>query len=110
MEPYDLIVIGAGSAARDAANKASREYGARVALVERKLWGGSCPNVACKPTKAYLVAAELHRDLRTIGPKLGLPAAPDRADLARIHTWNGEDGVPARHVGPKHHVRSRDDW
>jgi mercuric reductase len=87
MEPYDLIVIGAGSAARDAANKASREYGARVALVERKLWGGSCPNVACKPTKAYLVAAELHRDLRTVGPKLGLPAAPDRADLARIHAW-----------------------
>jgi mercuric reductase len=87
MEPYDLIAIGAGSAARDAANKASREYGARVALVEQTRWGGSCPNVACKPTKAYLVAAELHRDLRTIGSKLGLPAAPDRADLARIHAW-----------------------
>ncbi|MEP7334498.1 MAG: NAD(P)/FAD-dependent oxidoreductase [Actinomycetota bacterium] len=87
MEPYDLIVIGAGSAARDAANKAAQEYGARVALVERKLWGGSCPNVACKPTKAYLVAAELHRDLRTLGSKLGLPAAPECADLVRIHAW-----------------------
>jgi mercuric reductase len=87
MEPYDLIVIGAGSAARDAANKATQEYGARVALVERTLWGGSCPNVACKPTKAYLVAAELHRDLRTLGPKLGLPAAPEHADLARVHAW-----------------------
>ena len=87
MEPYDLIVIGAGSAARDAANTASREYGARVALVEQKLWGGSCPNIACKPTKSYLVAAELHRDLRTLGAKLGLPAAPDHADLARIHAW-----------------------
>ena len=80
-------MIGAGSAARDAANTAVREYGARVALVERKLWGGSCPNVACKPTKAYLVAAELHRDLRTLGPKLGLPSAPQHADLARIHAW-----------------------
>ena len=87
MKPYDLIVIGAGSAARDAANKAAEEYGARVALVERRLWGGSCPNVACKPTKAYLVAAELHRDLRTLGGKLGLPAAPERADLARVHAW-----------------------
>jgi len=87
MEHYDLIVIGTGSAARDAANKAAQEYGARVALVERRLWGGSCPNVACKPTKAYLVAAELHRDLRTLGAKLGLPAAPERADLARIHAW-----------------------
>jgi pyruvate/2-oxoglutarate dehydrogenase complex dihydrolipoamide dehydrogenase (E3) component len=87
MEHYDVIVIGTGSAARDAANKAAQEYGARVAVVERRLWGGSCPNVACKPTKAYLVAAELHRDLRTLGAKLGLPAAPERADLARIHAW-----------------------
>ena len=87
MEPYDLIVIGAGSAARDAANTAAEDHGARVALVERKLWGGSCPNIACKPTKAYLVAAELHRDLRTLGERLGLPPAPDRADLARIHAW-----------------------
>lgn len=46
MEHYGLIVIGAGSAARDAANKAAQEYGAWVALVERKLWGGSCPNDA----------------------------------------------------------------
>lgn len=87
MEPYDLIVIGAGSAARDAANTAAEDHGARVALVERTLWGGSCPNVSCKPTKAYLVAAELHRDLRTLGEQFGLPPAPDRADLARIHAW-----------------------
>ena len=33
-EHYDLIVIGAGSAARDGANKALKDYGARVALVE----------------------------------------------------------------------------
>jgi mercuric reductase len=86
MERYDLIVLGAGSAARDAANKATAEYGARVALVERTRWGGSCPNVACKPTKAYLVAAELHRDLRVIGSKLGLDV-PERADLGLVHTW-----------------------
>ena len=56
-EQFDLIVLGAGSAARDAAARASRDHGARVALVERTRWGGSCPNVACRPTKAYLVAA-----------------------------------------------------
>jgi mercuric reductase len=87
VERYDLIVIGSGSAARDAARKASKEFGAKVALVERTRWGGSCPNVACKPTKAYLVAAELHRDLRTLGPKLGLEAPPARADLRAIHAW-----------------------
>jgi len=51
-EQFDLIVIGAGSAARDAAKKAVDDYGARVAMVERERWGGGCPNVACKPTKA----------------------------------------------------------
>jgi mercuric reductase len=86
MERSDLIVIGAGSAARDAAQKAAKEYGATVALIESTRWGGSCPNVACKPTKAYLVAAELHRDLRVIGTKFGL-AAPERADLARVRAW-----------------------
>ena len=58
-EHLDLIVLGAGSAARDGAGKAKREYGANVAMIERERWGGSCPNVACRPTKAYLTAAEL---------------------------------------------------
>jgi mercuric reductase len=87
MERYDLIVIGAGSAARDGARMASKQHGAKVAVVEHIRWGGSCPNVACKPTKAYLVAAELYRDLRTLGPKLGLDAPPARADLEAIHAW-----------------------
>jgi mercuric reductase len=86
VEHYDLIVIGAGSASRDGARKAAEAYGARVAMAERTRWGGSCPNVACKPTKAYVVAAELLRDVRTLGPKIGLEA-PVRADLARVRAW-----------------------
>ncbi|MBA3717134.1 MAG: NAD(P)/FAD-dependent oxidoreductase [Actinobacteria bacterium] len=83
-EAFDLIVIGAGSAARDGAKKAAREHGARVALVERARWGGSCPNVACKPTKAYLVAAELVHDINTLAGKLGIEVGPARANLARV--------------------------
>ncbi|HYZ19656.1 MAG TPA: NAD(P)/FAD-dependent oxidoreductase [Gaiellaceae bacterium] len=86
-EHFDLIVLGGGSAARDGARKAATEHGAKVALVESTRWGGSCPNVACKPTKAYLVAADLIRDLRILGPTLGLAPPPDRADLAQIRTW-----------------------
>jgi mercuric reductase len=83
-ERFDLVVIGAGSAARAAAAKASKEYGASVAMVERARWGGSCPNVACRPTKAYLVAAELVHDVNTLAGKLGVEVGPARADLARI--------------------------
>src|SRR5438067_7758148 len=83
-EQFDLIVLGGGSAARDAAGKAAREHGARVALVEKERWGGSCPNVACTPTKAYLVAAELAHDINELAAKLGVDAGPAQVDLAGV--------------------------
>jgi mercuric reductase len=86
-ERFDLIVLGGGSAARDAANTASRKHGARVALVERERWGGSCPNVACKPTKAYLVAAELAHDATELGPTIGVETGGARIDLSRVRAW-----------------------
>ena len=84
---YDLIVIGAGSAARDAANMAAKEHGAKVALIERERWGGSCPNVACTPTKAYLVAAGLAHDVNLLANDRGIEVGPARADLPRIKAW-----------------------
>jgi mercuric reductase len=83
-EHFDLVVLGAGSAARDAAKTAANEHGAKVALVESTRWGGSCPNVACKPTKAYLVAAELVHDVNTLAEKLGIETGPARIDLAGV--------------------------
>ena len=84
---YDLIVLGAGSAARDGAGKASREYGARVAIVERERWGGSCPNVACRPTKAYLVAAELMHDVHGHAAERGIDMPTPPIDLRRTIAW-----------------------
>ena len=86
-DTYDLIVLGAGSAARDAAAKASREHGAAVAMVERTRWGGSCPNVACRPTKAYLVAAELMHDVRHHAAERGIDLPAPAIDLARTRAW-----------------------
>jgi mercuric reductase len=86
-EHYELIVIGAGSAARDAAKKAAKEYGAKVALIERERWGGSCPNVACTPTKAYLVAADLAHDIKTLANDRGIEVGPARTNLAKVKAW-----------------------
>jgi mercuric reductase len=86
-EQFDLIVIGGGSAARAAAERATREHGASVALVERERWGGSCPNVACQPTKAYLVAAELLRDVNTRAETIGIEVGAAKPNLARIEAW-----------------------
>jgi mercuric reductase len=84
---YDLIVLGSGSAARDGAGKAAREHGARVALIEHWLWGGSCPNVACRPTKAYVVAAELMHDVRQHAAERGIDLPDPTVDLGRTRKW-----------------------
>ena len=55
---YDLVVLGAGSAAFAAAIKAT-EAGYSVALVEHGTLGGTCVNVGCVPSKALLRAGEL---------------------------------------------------
>src|SRR5438093_8515768 len=86
-EQFDLIVIGAGSAARDGAGKAKREFGANVAMVERERWGGSCPNIACRPTKAYLTAAELVHDVNTQAENRGIHVARAEIDLSRLRAW-----------------------
>ena len=84
---YDLIVIGAGSAARDGAMKAARHYGAKVALIEKERWGGSCPNVACSPTKAYLVAAHLAHDINTLANERGIEVGPATTNLGKVKRW-----------------------
>lgn len=83
-ERFDLIVVGAGSAAREGAKRAATEYGASVALIESTRWGGSCPTVACKPTKVYLVAADLLHDINEVAGVLGIEVGHATANLARI--------------------------
>ena len=59
MDRYDLVVIGAGAAGEAAAHYA-RSRDASVAIIDRGLFGGSCPFWACMPSKALLHAAAVH--------------------------------------------------
>ncbi len=56
---YDLLALGAGSAAFAAAIRA-RDAGYRVALAEAGTLGGTCVNVGCVPSKALLAAGAAH--------------------------------------------------
>lgn len=59
MEAYDLIVIGGGPAGYNGAEYAAKQ-GMKVLLVERDQLGGTCLNVGCIPTKAFLYAAKTY--------------------------------------------------
>ena len=53
---FDAIIIGTGQAGPSLAARLTRE-GAKTAIIERKLFGGTCVNVGCIPTKALVASA-----------------------------------------------------
>jgi len=53
---YDAIVIGTGQSGPSLAGRMNKE-GMKVAIIERKLIGGTCVNVGCIPTKALVASA-----------------------------------------------------
>src|SRR4029453_6215713 len=64
---------------------------------ESMRWGGSCPNVACKPTKAYVVVADLAHDVNSVAGKLGIEVGEATVNLARVKARKDELITP-RHV------------
>jgi len=53
---YDAIIVGTGQAGPSLAGRLS-EAGMKVAIVERKLFGGTCVNTGCTPTKTMVASA-----------------------------------------------------
>src|ERR1700744_668714 len=61
-EVYDMLILGSGAGAKLLAwTFAGR--GQRVAVVERKYVGGSCPNIACLPSKNVIHTAQFAHDV-----------------------------------------------
>jgi len=53
---FDAIIIGTGQAGPSLAARMTRE-GLKTAIIERKLFGGTCVNVGCTPTKSLVASA-----------------------------------------------------
>jgi pyruvate/2-oxoglutarate dehydrogenase complex dihydrolipoamide dehydrogenase (E3) component len=84
-QTYDAIVVGAGQAGPSLAVRLA-SAGWKVALVERKLFGGTCVNTGCTPTKAMVAsahAAHLARRGRDFGIEAGAVTVDMRAVKAR---------------------------
>ena len=62
-EEHDLLILGSGAGSKLLAWTFAGQ-GARVAVVERKYVGGSCPNIACLPSKNEIHTAQFAHDVR----------------------------------------------
>jgi pyruvate/2-oxoglutarate dehydrogenase complex dihydrolipoamide dehydrogenase (E3) component len=54
---YDLLVLGSGEGGKYLAWTLSSKLHWRTALIERRYLGGSCPNIACLPSKNFIHSA-----------------------------------------------------
>jgi pyruvate/2-oxoglutarate dehydrogenase complex dihydrolipoamide dehydrogenase (E3) component len=83
MTRFDAIIIGAGQAGPSLARRLSAA-GMSLAFVERGLFGGTCVNTGCMPTKT-LVASAYAAHLARRGADFGIElSAPPRVDIARV--------------------------
>jgi pyruvate/2-oxoglutarate dehydrogenase complex dihydrolipoamide dehydrogenase (E3) component len=62
-QDYDLVILGGGTGSTVAAWTFASE-GKRVAVIDRKYIGGSCPNIACLPTKNIIHSAKVASYIR----------------------------------------------
>jgi pyruvate/2-oxoglutarate dehydrogenase complex dihydrolipoamide dehydrogenase (E3) component len=58
IEEYDLVVLGSGEGGKYIAWTAAKK-GLKAAVIERKYVGGSCPNIACLPSKNVIHSAKV---------------------------------------------------
>ena len=97
-EKYDVLVMGGGTAGKVIAWTMAKE-GRRTAVVDRKYVGGSCPNVACLPSKNVIHSAkvaslvERHREF-------GIETGPIAVDMAGVYKRKREmvDGIVQVHL------------
>src|SRR5271170_4607700 len=79
---YDAIVIGTGQAGPSLAGRFAKA-GMKVAIVERKLFGGTCVNTGCIPTKAMVASAYAAHMVRRAA-EFGVEASGGSVDMRRV--------------------------
>ncbi len=82
-EKFDAIIIGTGQAGPALAQRMTRE-GIKTAILERKLFGGTCVNVGCTPTKALVASARAAYMARRGGDFGVAIEGPIKVDMTRV--------------------------
>lgn len=85
---FDAIIVGAGQAGPSLAGRLTAA-GQTVAVVERKLFGGTCVNTGCTPTKT-LVASAYAAHLARHGADYGVGTGPVAIDMKKVKARKDE--------------------
>jgi pyruvate/2-oxoglutarate dehydrogenase complex dihydrolipoamide dehydrogenase (E3) component len=83
-EQFDVVVLGSGQGGKLLAWDLARS-GKRVAVVERRWVGGSCPAVACLPSKNEIWSARIAHLARN-ADHFGTVIGPVKVDMAKVLT------------------------
>lgn len=104
---YDAIVIGTGQAGPSLTARLSKE-GLKTAVIERKLFGGTCVNTGCTPTKAMVAsarAAYMARRAADFGVEIN---GPIRVDMRKVNERKDSIVAPSNE-GVEKWMRGLDD-
>src|SRR5580658_2931657 len=82
MKQFDAIIIGTGQAGPSLAGRLAAS-GMQVAIIERKLFGGTCVNTGCIPTKT-MVASAYAANMARRAAVYGVDAGEVKVDMVRV--------------------------
>ena len=98
IERVDVLIFGSGAGGKLTAWTSASE-GLRTAVVERGLIGGSCPNIACLPTKNVIHSAKV-ADLVRHDRDFGSGTAAASIEMAEVRARKRQmvDGLVSMHI------------
>jgi pyruvate/2-oxoglutarate dehydrogenase complex dihydrolipoamide dehydrogenase (E3) component len=96
-EQYDFVILGSGAPGK-LLSWTLASQGKRVAVIERRYVGGSCPNIACLPSKNVVHAAQVASYVRR-GPEFGIATSGWKVDMSVVRDRKRAmvDGLVAIH-------------
>jgi pyruvate/2-oxoglutarate dehydrogenase complex dihydrolipoamide dehydrogenase (E3) component len=92
---FDAIIVGAGQAGPPLAGRLT-EAGQTVAVIERKLVGGTCVNYGCIPTKTLVASAHAAHVARR-GAEFGIGTGDVTVDMAKVKARKDKVMLDDRH-------------
>src|SRR5215831_3150099 len=81
-EEYNLVILGSGAAGKLLSWTMAKK-GMKTVVIERKYVGGSCPNIACLPSKNIIHSAKIASYLRR-GEEFGIKQDGWKINMAAV--------------------------